>query len=168
MRIRSRLLTRLFALLAVALARLLFRTCRVRTIAEAPGINPYESTGDARFLFCVWHDQIVMTVFTGQPHDMAGLVSAHQDGSYLAEAMKLVAIKAVRGSSKRGGSKAMRHLLDQVRDRHVAITPGGPGHFGMIFMPGTYRRTRQIIAALEAKLAEYPGDEDLANGECWL
>jgi hypothetical protein len=23
-------------------------------------------------------------------------------------------------------------------------------------------------AALEAKLAEYPGDEDLANGECWL
>ena len=53
-----------------------------------------------------------------------------------------------------------------------AITPGGPGHFGMIFMPGTYRRTRQdtgrIIAALEARLSEYPGDEDLANGECWL
>jgi hypothetical protein len=23
-------------------------------------------------------------------------------------------------------------------------------------------------AALEGKLAEYPGDEDLANGECWL
>ena len=42
----------------------------------------------------------------------------------------------------------------------------------MIFMPGTYRRTTEdtgrIIAALEAKLTEYPGDEDLANGECWL
>jgi hypothetical protein len=42
----------------------------------------------------------------------------------------------------------------------------------MIFMPSTYRRTKEdtgrIIAALEAKLAEYPGDEDLANGECWL
>ena len=53
-----------------------------------------------------------------------------------------------------------------------AITPGGPGHFGVIFMPSTYRRTKddtgRIIAALEAKLAEYPGDEDLANGECWL
>ena len=53
-----------------------------------------------------------------------------------------------------------------------AITPGGPGHFGMIFMPGTYRRTKadteRIIAALESKLADYPGDEDLANGECWL
>jgi len=28
--------------------------------------------------------------------------------------------------------------------------------------------TGRIIAALEAKLTEYPGDEDLANGECWL
>jgi len=53
-----------------------------------------------------------------------------------------------------------------------AVTPGGPGHFGMIFMPGTYRRTKEdtgrIITVLEGKLAEYPGDEDLANGECWL
>jgi predicted nuclease of predicted toxin-antitoxin system len=53
-----------------------------------------------------------------------------------------------------------------------AITPGGPGHFGMIFMLGTYRRTKEdtgrIIAALKAKLTEYPGDEDLASGECWL
>jgi hypothetical protein len=42
----------------------------------------------------------------------------------------------------------------------------------MVFMPGSYRRTKadtgQIISALEAKLTEYPGDEDLANGECWL
>jgi hypothetical protein len=42
----------------------------------------------------------------------------------------------------------------------------------MIFMPGSYRRTKadtgRIISALEAKLKEYPGDEDLENGECWL
>ena len=28
--------------------------------------------------------------------------------------------------------------------------------------------TGRIIAALEANLTEYPGDEDLADGECWL
>jgi hypothetical protein len=53
-----------------------------------------------------------------------------------------------------------------------AITPGGQGHFGMIFIPGNYRRTRadigRIIAALEAKLTQYPGETDLANGEAWL
>jgi predicted nuclease of predicted toxin-antitoxin system len=63
--------------------------------------------------------------------------------------------------------------LSDYRPLHAdAITPGGPGHFGMIVMPGTCRRPKEdpgrIIAALEAKLAEYPGDEDLANGECWL
>jgi predicted nuclease of predicted toxin-antitoxin system len=55
---------------------------------------------------------------------------------------------------------------------HEAITPGGPGHFGMIFMPGSYRRakadTGKIIAALQAILAQHPGENDLANGEAWL
>ena len=55
---------------------------------------------------------------------------------------------------------------------HEAVTPGGVGHFGMIFMPGGYRRTKagtgRIIAAIEAILAQYPGEKDLANGEAWL
>jgi predicted nuclease of predicted toxin-antitoxin system len=53
-----------------------------------------------------------------------------------------------------------------------AVTPGGPGHFGMIFMSGNYRRTKsdigRIMPALEAKMVRYPGDEDLANAEDWL
>jgi hypothetical protein len=67
-------------------------------------------------------------------------------------------------------------VTSNVRDyrplHHEAIIPGGPGHFGMIFMPGGYRRTRadigKIIAALERALGRYPGDEDLASGEAWL
>jgi hypothetical protein len=59
------------------------------------------------------------------------------------------------------------------RPLHVeAVLPGGPGHYGMIFMPGTYRRTKndigRIVAALEAKLGQYPGEEDLVNAEEWL
>jgi predicted nuclease of predicted toxin-antitoxin system len=53
-----------------------------------------------------------------------------------------------------------------------AVTPGGSGHFGMILMSGNYRRTRndigRIVADLEAKLIQYPGDKDLANAEDWL
>lgn len=110
----------------VTFVRLLFKTCRVQIQAEVAEVNPYETTGDQHYLYCVWHDQIVMTVFTGRPKNMAGLVSAHQDGSYVAETMRLCGIAAVRGSSKRGGSRAMRELLDRVRDFHVAITPDGP------------------------------------------
>ena len=67
-------------------------------------------------------------------------------------------------------------VTNNVRDfrpLHVeAILPGGPGHYGMIFMPGNYRRTKsdsgRSRAALEVKLKQYPGDEDLANAEDWL
>jgi len=54
----------------------------------------------------------------------------------------------------------------------AVVLPGGPGHYGMIFMPGTYRRTKddigRIVAALETKLSQYPGEEDLVNAEEWL
>jgi Domain of unknown function (DUF5615) len=67
-------------------------------------------------------------------------------------------------------------VANNIRDfrplRAEAVMPGGPGHYGMIFMPGTYRRTKndigRIVAALEAKLGQYPGDEDLVNAEEWL
>lgn len=79
----------------------------------------------------------------------------------------------VMAVARTGRRAVVTNNLRDCRPLHAdAITPGGPGHFGVIFMPGTYRRTRddtgRIIAALEAKLAGYPGDEDLANGECWL
>ncbi len=52
------------------------------------------------------------------------------------------------------------------------VAAGGEGHAGMVFVPGTMPRTKggtgQLIAALEAKLTEYPGDYDLANGETWI
>jgi hypothetical protein len=42
----------------------------------------------------------------------------------------------------------------------------------MIFIPGTYRRTRadtgKIVAALESLLTQYPGETGPANGEAWL
>jgi Domain of unknown function (DUF5615) len=64
------------------------------------------------------------------------------------------------------------NLCDYRPLHHEAIVPGGSGHFGMIFIPGSYRRTRpdtgRIITALEAILAKHPGEADLINGEAWL
>jgi hypothetical protein len=74
----------------------------------------------------------------------------------------------------RAGHRAL--VTNNLRDfrplHNEAISPGGAGHFGMIFMPGGYRRTRadtgKTVAALEVVLRQYPGDSDLANGEAWL
>ncbi len=64
------------------------------------------------------------------------------------------------------------NLLDMRPLHYEAIIPGGPGDYGMVFMPGGYRRTRadtgKIVTALEQKLEAYPGERDLADGEAWL
>ena len=64
------------------------------------------------------------------------------------------------------------NLVDFRVLHHEAITPGGPGHDGMIFMAGNDRRTKadsgRIVTALEAKLERYRGETDLVDGETWL
>jgi hypothetical protein len=71
-----------------------------------------------------------------------------------------------------GRALVTNNLVDFRPLHHEAITPGGQGHFGMVFMPSGYRRTRadvgRIVGALEGKLAEFPGERDLANAETWL
>jgi hypothetical protein len=64
------------------------------------------------------------------------------------------------------------NLVDMRPLHYEAITPGGLGDYGMIFIPGGRPRTRaetgRIVAALEDKLGRHPGEDDLANAEDWL
>jgi uncharacterized protein with PIN domain len=64
------------------------------------------------------------------------------------------------------------NLRDFRRLHAELITPGGAGHKGLVLVPTIHRRTRadvgRLVTALEATLAEYPGEQDLANGETWL
>jgi predicted nuclease of predicted toxin-antitoxin system len=97
-------------------------------------------------------------------HDVQA-VAEHPDGAALPDPEVMTLARSER-----------RAIVTNVRDfrpLHAdAVTPGGSGHFGMIFMSGNYKRTKndigRIVADLEAKLAQYPGDEDLANAEDWL
>lgn len=71
------------------------------------------------------------------------------------------------------GRAIVTNNLRDFRPLHQeAVTPGGPGHFGFVFMPSAYRRRKAdiggIVAALQQKLNEYPGASDLANAETWI
>jgi hypothetical protein len=98
-------------------------------------------------------------------HDVQS-VAGHQEREALSDPEVLAIARAERRAIVTNNVRDFRPL-------HVeAVMPGGAGHFGMIFMSGNYRRTKadigRIVAALEAKLAQYPDDEDLANAEDWL
>lgn len=52
-----------------------------------------------------------------------------------------------------------------------AALPGGSGHYGMVWVPSGFRRTRKdvgrIVDALDRVLRAHPSDDDLRNGETW-
>lgn len=126
MKIRNPFLNWCIARLATWAMKILFATCRIDHRRVAEDGTPYApSKGSVRFCFCLWHDAIVCAVFSMPTFQLSGLISRHQDGSYLTHAVKLVGITPVRGSASRGGAQATRQLID-MPDLHVCITPDGP------------------------------------------
>lgn len=126
MKIKSPIANWLIARVATWLLRLLFLTVRVEHHSVAPEGTPYRKPKLAqRYCFCLWHDAIIVCVYSLKTWFLGGLISRHQDGTYLAHAAKLAGITPVRGSASRGGAQATRQLIDQPH-LHVCITPDGP------------------------------------------
>lgn len=126
MKIRNRFLNRLLAQVATWLLRAYYLTARVDQRRIIAGATPYEPpVGESRYCFCLWHDAIVTCLFGSRIHKLSGLISRHQDGTYLSDAAMMVGMTPVRGSTSRGGAEAIKQLIDQP-DLHVCITPDGP------------------------------------------
>ncbi len=55
------------------------------------------------------------------------LISAHRDGRIIAGAMTYFGIETIAGSTRRGGSSALREMLKRLKEGGcVGITPDGP------------------------------------------
>lgn len=126
MKIRNPVINWMIARVATWILRLLFLTVRVDHRKIVGDATPYAPpAGSRRFCFCMWHDAILAALFSLKTYKLAGLISRHQDGTYLTHAIKLLGITPVRGSASRGGAQATRQLIDQP-ELHVCITPDGP------------------------------------------
>ncbi len=98
--------------------------------------------------FVLWHNRLFLVAEFyrryrgGRP--VYGLVSASQDGAWLTAFFSLVGMRAVRGSSSRGGREAATALVGVLRAGHdVGITPDGPRGPCYDFKPGALIVARQ-------------------------
>lgn len=98
-------------------------------------------------------------------HDVES-VAGRKDRETLPDPEVLALARAERRAVVTNNLRDFRPLHNE------AVIPGGAGHYGMIFLPGSYRRTKadtgKLVAALDAILVSHPSDGDLANGEAWL
>jgi len=102
----------------------LVNTIRWQTVGKA-----YDPNDPQRNLYTFWHARMLMIprLSRGIWHGYM-LISSHRDGGFIADSMHLLGIETVRGSTTRGGARALREMLRAVKDenRHLAITPDGP------------------------------------------
>ena len=80
------------------------------------------------FIGAFWHGRMMMIPLGWRGMaPMHMLISAHRDGRIIADAVAYFGIAAIAGSTRRGGSAALRNLLNRLRNGDcVAITPDGP------------------------------------------
>lgn len=117
--------TTAIVVLGGGLLRLLATTWRVRLVNG----EVLESLRARRapFIFALWHGQLLPLLWQQRGQGVAVLISEHGDGEIIARVAEGLGLRTVRGSTTRGGGRALIRLIGELRGGHeIAITPDGP------------------------------------------
>jgi lysophospholipid acyltransferase (LPLAT)-like uncharacterized protein len=114
---------------------LLYRTMRV-TVVGGEIVPSFNARGEG-FVGAFWHGRMLLIPFIYPGKAMHVLISIHRDGEIIANVMKLFGFSLVRGSSKKGGTAALREMLQLLKEnKDLAITPDGPRGPAETLKPG--------------------------------
>ncbi len=110
---------------AAVLLKALRRTLKVRFVGrEVP--QAIKASG-GQYVMAFWHGTLLLMVFAYVGGKLTFLVSWHRDGELITRIIKHFGPVPTRGSSTRGGIRAMHGLLKKVKEGYdVAFTPDGP------------------------------------------
>lgn len=79
------------------------------------------------YIYAGWHNQQLFLLYPYRGQKICALISQSKDGEYIARVLPYFGMKAVRGSSTRGGARALIELIRAVREGyHPMLTPDGP------------------------------------------
>lgn len=83
--------------------------------------------GSPGTIYLVWHSRILLGAGIYRGIGLRVLISLHGDGEFIARTVERLGFRTVRGSTTRGGARALRELVEEVRSgADVIITPDGP------------------------------------------
>ena len=115
--------------------------CTVRVTGYPPGQRPPAPEGHKAGIFVLWHHSLLLAVYRFRDQGNLALISQHGDGEYIARIAEELGFHTVRGSSTRGGARALVELRRKAREgRHVGIATDGPRgprqvvHVGAVFL----------------------------------
>jgi lysophospholipid acyltransferase (LPLAT)-like uncharacterized protein len=113
--------TRIITFLASTFIRLLRLTIRLR-FAHFENLERHQQA-----IVAFWHSHLLLMIYCHYPEPISVLISQSKDGELIAQTIEWFGAGAIRGSSSRGGSMAMREIIRAARERmSFAFTPDGP------------------------------------------
>lgn len=126
MKLRHPGLIRLAALAGAGFARSWIHTQAVRYQIDDERVNPFSRQCTGHYLYSFWHESLLF--IAGLPFEIKAhvLISRHADGELIAQVCRWLGVGTVRGSTARGGERAIWELLEVARKGHIGITPDGP------------------------------------------
>ncbi|HDY87929.1 MAG TPA: DUF374 domain-containing protein [bacterium] len=88
-------------------------------------------------IYAVWHGRMFFPLLYLRDMGVIPLVSEHRDGEIISATLDSAGYETVRGSTTRGGAKALAKLVRFAKQGSpIAITPDGPGGPKWHFQPG--------------------------------
>jgi lysophospholipid acyltransferase (LPLAT)-like uncharacterized protein len=124
-RFRGELLVKLGGLVAAKSALAWMHTIDTRAVFYDRTVDPAFCVGPPR-IYVFWHEYILLPLALRGHCHLSMLVSQHGDADILARMAHHVGFDCVRGSSRRGGARALLELEEHSRHKHLTITPDGP------------------------------------------
>ncbi|MBU4421151.1 MAG: lysophospholipid acyltransferase family protein [Proteobacteria bacterium] len=115
----------LIGILGKLLIDILFYTTRI----ELKGFEKVEPIINSRkFIWALWHSRLLLPNYLSKGLDGTAMVSGSEDGEFVARILKKQGHEAIRGSTTRGGIKALSALIRKLKEkqRPSIIIPDGP------------------------------------------
>lgn len=101
------------------------------------------------FVFAFWHGSLLPLVWRHRGEGAAVLVSLHKDGEIIARTCDALGLRTIRGSTTRGGGRALLGLVRELEAGHeVAVTPDGPKGPRHHFAPGALMAAQRAHAPI--------------------
>ncbi len=106
------------------------------------------ATGRPYVLLC-WHEALLPVMWHHRGRGIAAVISQARDGEYLAGFARSLGYRLIRGSSSRGGRRALTEAIRALRAGvPVGLTPDGPRGPARVAKPGAFLAAARAAAIL--------------------
>jgi len=112
---------------------------------NSPGFEKLRESGKP-FIYAFWHGRQLFLIYTHRFRGINIIISESKDGSYVSALAEKLGYSPVRGSTSRGGMRALGEMIKKLRSgAKCAFTPDGPRGPLRKVHPGVIYASRKTV-----------------------